>query len=172
MNTARISLTINGLPTGPHEVPETLPMIDYLHEYCGLTGTKFGCGIGACRACVIIRDNADGSSETVPTCITVAADFNGKKVRTIEGHAEGGRLTPLQKAFVQHFAFQCGYCTSGFVNEAQVFLEALALKPIPKAEVEAQILATMDSHICRCSGYVRYYEAIRAVVLANPKLTR
>jgi aerobic-type carbon monoxide dehydrogenase small subunit (CoxS/CutS family) len=172
MSTVRISITINGVATGPHEITQSLPMIDYLHEYCGLTGTKFGCGIGACRACVIIRDNADGSSETVPTCLTVAADFNGKKVRTVEGHAEGGQLTPLQKAFVQHFAFQCGYCTPGFVNEAQVLLEALARKPVPITEVEARILATMDSHICRCTGYLRYYEAIRAVILADPKLTR
>jgi aerobic-type carbon monoxide dehydrogenase small subunit (CoxS/CutS family) len=64
MNTMRISLTINGASTGPHEIPVTLPMIDYLHEYCGLTGTKFGCGIGACRACVIIQDHDDGTSET------------------------------------------------------------------------------------------------------------
>lgn len=172
MNTMRIALTINGVPTGPHQIPETLPMIDYLHEYCGLTGTKFGCGIGACRACAIIQDHDDGTSETVPTCITAAAYFDGKRVRTIEGHAVDGRLTPLQEAFLEHFSFQCGYCTPGFVNEAQVFLEALAREPVPKAEVEARILASMDSHICRCTGYVRYYEAIRAVILADPRLTR
>jgi len=172
MNTVRISLIVNGVATGAHEIPEALPMIDYLHEYCGLTGTKFGCGIGACRACVIIRDHDDGTSEAIPTCVTAAASFDGKKVRTIEGHAVDGGLTALQQAFLENFAFQCGYCTPGFVNEAQVLLEALARKPIPKAEIEAQILATMDSHICRCTGYVRYYEAIRAVILADPKLTR
>jgi aerobic-type carbon monoxide dehydrogenase small subunit (CoxS/CutS family) len=172
MNTVRISLTVNGVTTGPHEIPDDLRMIDYLHEYCGLTGTKFGCGIGACRACVIIWDHDDGTSEAIPTCITAAASFDGKRVRTIEGHAADGQLTALQQAFLEHFAFQCGYCTPGFVNEAQVLLETLARKPIRKADVEAQILATMDSHICRCTGYFRYYEAIRAVILADPKLTR
>ncbi|HEY7297371.1 MAG TPA: (2Fe-2S)-binding protein [Xanthobacteraceae bacterium] len=172
MNTARISVTINGTPTGPHEIPDVLPMIDYLHEYCGLTGTKFGCGIGACRACVIIQDNDDGTSRTVATCVVPAIDFNGKKVRTIEGHAADGRLTSVQEAFLQHFSFQCGYCTPGFVNEAQVLVEALAREPAPKAEIERRILAAMDSHICRCTGYVRYYEAIRAVILADPMLTR
>jgi len=172
MKTARISLTINGAPMGPHEIPETLSMIDYLHEYCGLTGTKFGCGIGACRACVIIQDRDDGTSEAVPTCIATAMDFAGKKVRTIEGHAAGGRLSPLQQAFLEHYSFQCGYCTPGFVNEAQALLENLARAPAPKAEIEQRILAAMDSHICRCTGYVRYYEAIRAVILADPTLTR
>jgi len=172
MNTARISLTINGAPMGPHEIPETLSMIDYLHEYCGLTGTKFGCGIGACRACVIIHDRDDGTSEAVPTCIATAMDFAGKKVRTIEGHAAGGRLIPLQQAFLEHFSFQCGYCTPGFVNEAQALLDNLARAPAPKTEIEQRILAAMDSHICRCTGYVRYYEAIRAVILADPRLTR
>jgi aerobic-type carbon monoxide dehydrogenase small subunit (CoxS/CutS family) len=172
VNTARISVTINGAPTGPYEIPDALMMIDYLHEYCGLTGTKFGCGIGACRACVIIQDYDDGTSRTVPACMVPAIDFNGKTVRTIEGHALAGQLTPIQEAFLQHFSFQCGYCTPGFVNEAQVLVEALAREPMPKGEIEARILATMDSHICRCTGYVRYYEAIRAVILADPRLTR
>jgi aerobic-type carbon monoxide dehydrogenase small subunit (CoxS/CutS family) len=172
MNTVRISLTVNGVAMGPHEIPDDLRMIDYLHEYCGLTGTKFGCGIGACRACVIIQDHDDGTSDAIPACITAATSFDGERVRTIEGHAADDRLTALQQAFLEHFAFQCGYCTPGFVNGAQVLLEALARQPIPKAEVEAQILAAMDSHICRCTGYVRYYEAIRAVILADPRLTR
>jgi len=172
MNAVRLGMTINGAPAGPHEVPQTLSMIDYLHEYCGLSGTKFGCGIGACRACVVILDHPDGTSEAVPTCIAAAIDFDGKRVRTVEGHAADGRVSPLQQAFLEHFSFQCGYCTPGFVNEAQVLLEALARKPIPRADVEAAIMAALDSHICRCTGYVRYYEAIRAVILADPKLTR
>lgn len=172
MKSIRIGLTVNGAPRGPDEVPGSLPMIDYLHEYCGLTGTKFGCGIGACRACVVIEDRPDGTSTTVPTCLLPASAFAGKKVRTIEGHAGKGGLTPLQQAFVQHFSFQCGYCTPGFVNEAQVLLEALAREPVPKAEVEVRIRAAMDGHICRCTGYIRYYEAIRAVILADPRLTR
>jgi xanthine dehydrogenase YagT iron-sulfur-binding subunit len=171
VNTALISVTINGSLTGPHKVPQSLTMIDYLHEYCGLTGTKFGCGIGACKACVIILDNDDGTSNAVPTCIAPATNFDGKRVRTIEGHARDGKLTPLQQAFLDHFSFQCGYCTPGFVNQAQTLLERLARQPIQKTELEAEILSAMNGHLCRCTGYVRYYEAIRAVVLADPKLT-
>ena len=98
--------------------------------------------------------------------------FIGKSVRTIEGVAREGELTAVQTAFLDHFAFQCGYCTPGFVNQAQVLVESLARVPVPKAEVEARILAAMDGHICRCTGYVRYYAALREVILADPKLTR
>jgi aerobic-type carbon monoxide dehydrogenase small subunit (CoxS/CutS family) len=171
VNRTSVSMTINGAPVGPHEIPESLSMLDYLHEYCGLTGTKFGCGIGTCRACVVILDHENGASSAVPTCVAPAAAFAGKKVRTIEGHAKDGKLTRLQQMFVDHFAFQCGYCTPGFVNEAQVLLEKLARQPIPKADLAARILEAMDGHLCRCTGYVRYYAAIRAAVLADPKLT-
>jgi len=172
MKTVSISMRVNGAMVGPHEVPEGLSMNDYLREYLNLTGTKFGCGIGACSACVVILDNADGTSSTVHTCITGAGFFANKSVRTIEGVARQGRLTPVQSAFLDHFAFQCGYCTPGFVNQAQVLVESLARAPVPKAEVEARILAEMDGHICRCTGYVRYYAALRDLILADPKLTR
>jgi aerobic-type carbon monoxide dehydrogenase small subunit (CoxS/CutS family) len=172
MKTVSISMRVNGAMVGPHEVPEGLSMNDYLREYLNLTGTKFGCGIGACSACVVILDNADGTSSTVHTCITSVDFFADKSVRTIEGVARQGQLTPVQTAFLDHFAFQCGYCTPGFVNQAQVLLENLARAPAPKAEVEARILAAMDGHICRCTGYVRYYAALRELILADPKLTR
>jgi aerobic-type carbon monoxide dehydrogenase small subunit (CoxS/CutS family) len=172
MKTMSISMTVNGAGVGPHQVPEGLSMNDYLREYLGLTGTKLGCGIGLCSACVVILDNADGTSSTVHTCINGADFFAGKSVRTIEGIAGAGRLTPVQAAFLDHFAFQCGYCTPGFVAAAQVLVESLAREPAPKAEVEARILAAMDGHICRCTGYVRYYAALRELILADPKLTR
>ena len=126
-------MTVNGVGVGPHEVPEGLSMNDYLREYLNLTGTKFGCGIGACSACVVILDDADGTSSTIHTCITGADFFAGKSVRTIEGIARDGKLTPVQAAFLDHFAFQCGYCTPGFVNQAQVLVESLARAPVPKA---------------------------------------
>jgi len=78
----------------------------------------------------------------------------------------------VQAAFLDHFAFQCGYCTPGFVNAAQVLVESLARAPTPRADVEARIVEAMDGHICRCTGYVRYYTALREVILADPKLTR
>jgi xanthine dehydrogenase YagT iron-sulfur-binding subunit len=172
MKAISISMTVNGARVGPHEIPEGLSMNDYLREYLNLTGTKLGCGIGTCSACVVILDETDGSSRAIHTCITEADYFAGKAVRTIEGLAAHGRLTAVQTAFLDHFAFQCGYCTPGFVNQAQVLIESLARAPAPKAEVEARILAAMDGHICRCTGYVRYYAALRELVLADPKLTR
>jgi aerobic-type carbon monoxide dehydrogenase small subunit (CoxS/CutS family) len=78
----------------------------------------------------------------------------------------------VQVAFLDHFAFQCGYCTPGFVNQAQVLVEGLARAPVGRGEVETRILEAMDGHICRCTGYVRYYAALREVILADPKLTR
>jgi xanthine dehydrogenase YagT iron-sulfur-binding subunit len=172
MKTISIRMTVNGVAVGPHQVPEGLSMNDYLREYLGLTGTKFGCGIGMCSACVVILDSGEGTSRTAHTCINEAEFFVGKAIRTIEGIAREGRLTPVQSAFLDHFAFQCGYCTPGFVNAAQVLVESLAREPVPKAEVEERILAAMDGHICRCTGYVGYYAALRDLILTDPTLTR
>ena len=141
MKTVSISMTVNGVGVGPHQVPEGLSMNDYLREYLGLTGTKFGCGIGMCSACVVILDGVEGTSHTVHTCINGAKFFAGKAIRTIEGIAHEGRLTPVQSAFLDHFAFQCGYCTPGFIERGA----GTAREPRPragaqKAEVEARIL--------------------------------
>ena len=163
-----ISLTINGTPHGPVEVRDELTMNDFLREYLGLTGTKFGCGAAQCLSCAVIVDEADGTSYTSPTCVVPAVSFTGKRIRTIEGHATNGELSALQKAFVEHFAFQCGYCTPGFVNEGQVLLERLARAPIARADLDRTILEALDGHLCRCTGYVKYHEAVRAVILADP----
>jgi aerobic-type carbon monoxide dehydrogenase small subunit (CoxS/CutS family) len=172
METVEISVTVNGQKTGPHTIPAGLVMIDFLHEYLGLTGTKFGCGIGVCHACVVIVEEPDGTGRTMRTCINGAADFAGKQVRTVEGHAKEGRLSGVQQAFVDHFAFQCGYCTSGFINEATCLLEDLARNPIGKDEVQERIETSLGEHICRCTGYVRYYEAVRDLILADPQFTK
>nr|WP_294977920.1 (2Fe-2S)-binding protein [uncultured Pseudomonas sp.] len=165
-----LNLTINGQTVGPVEVPEDLPMIDYLHEYQNLTGSRLGCGQGICHACVVIVDNPDGTSEEVRTCITGAHYFEGKKVRTIEGHAkreaDGSvkELNPIQQKFVDRFAFQCSYCAPGFVNAATVLVEKAQRQPLKKSELEATIEASLGHHICRCTGYVRYYDATREVL--------
>lgn len=172
MDMVEISLTVNGRKTGPHTIPAGLAMVDYLHEYLGLTGTKFGCGIGVCHACVVIVDEPDGTSSIMRTCINGAADFDGKQVRTVEGHAHDGRLSGVQQAFVDHFAFQCGYCTPGFINQATSLVEELARKPVAKDAVKDRIETALGDHLCRCSGYVRYYEALRDLILADPKLTK
>jgi aerobic-type carbon monoxide dehydrogenase small subunit (CoxS/CutS family) len=164
-----LSVTINGRTYGPTEVRDELTMNDYLREYLGLTGTKFGCGAAQCLSCAVIVDNPDGTSHTSPTCIVPAATFNGKSIRTVEGHAKNGELSVLQKAFIEHFAFQCGYCTPGFLNEGQVLLERLAKKRVPRADLEKIIGEALDGHLCRCTGYVKYHEAVRDVILADPQ---
>src|SRR3954467_6020606 len=126
-------------------------MNDFLREYLGMTGTKFGCGAAQCLSCAIIVDRPDGTSYTSPTCVVAAVSFNGKSIRTVEGHAKGSELTALQKAFIAHFAFQCGYCTAGFLNEGQVLLEQLAKKPVAREALEQTITEALDGHLCRCS---------------------
>jgi aerobic-type carbon monoxide dehydrogenase small subunit (CoxS/CutS family) len=144
-----LTVTINGRAHGPQNVRDDLTMNDFLREYLGMTGTKFGCGAAQCLSCAVIIDDPDRTSYTSPTCIIPAVRFDGKSIRTVEGHAKDGALTPLQKAFIEHFAFQCGYCTPGFLNEGQV-AEAL------------------DGHLCRCTGYIKYHQAVRDVILADP----
>jgi aerobic-type carbon monoxide dehydrogenase small subunit (CoxS/CutS family) len=162
-----LALTINGRAVGPVEVRDELTMNDFLREHLGMTGTKFGCGAAQCLSCAIIVDNADGTSHTSPTCVVPAVSFNGQKVRTVEGHAKGSELTALQKAFIEHFAFQCGYCTAGFLNEGQVLLERLAKTPVARDQLEKTIAEALDGHLCRCTGYIKYHEAVRDVVLAD-----
>ncbi|MDT8894825.1 (2Fe-2S)-binding protein [Halomonas sp. I1] len=170
LSTRPLRLTINGQAVGPVEVPDDLMMIDFLHEYQGLTGSRLGCGQGICRACVVILDHDDGTSEEMRICITGAHFFNGKRIRTIEGHAERGddgdivALNPIQRKFVDHFAFQCSYCAPGFVNAATVLVERLEREPVARADLEATIDRALGHHICRCTGYVRYYQAAKSAI--------
>jgi aerobic-type carbon monoxide dehydrogenase small subunit (CoxS/CutS family) len=162
-----LAITINGRDIPRTEVRDELTMNDFLREHLGMTGTKFGCGAAQCLSCAVIVDNPDGTSHTSPTCVVSAASFNGKAIRTVEGHAKNGELSPLQKAFIEHFAFQCGYCTAGFLNEGQVLLERLAKTPVARADLETTIAEALDGHICRCTGYIKYHEAVRDVILAD-----
>jgi len=163
-----LTVTINGRAYGPQDVRDDLTMNDFLREYLGMTGTKFGCGAAQCLSCAVIIDDLDRSSHTSPTCIVPAASFGGKSIRTVEGHAKNGELTPLQKAFINNFAFQCGYCTAGFLNEGQVLLERLTKAPIARADLEKTIAEALDGHLCRCTGYIKYHQAVRNVILADP----
>lgn len=173
-----ITLTVNGKQVGPMPVPEGLMLIDFLHEYLDLTGSRLGCGQGVCHACVVILDKADGSSEEVRSCITGAHYFDGKKIRTVEGHAKRNdkgevvSLSPIQQKFLEHFSFQCGYCTPGFVNAATVLLERLKREPVARDKVEQTISDSLNAHICRCTGYVRYFEAVKEVVMTTPGLVK
>ena len=177
LQTKPLSLTVNGTRVGPIDVPETLMMQDFLHEYLNLTGARMGCGQGICHACTVIVEAQDGTLREMRTCITGAHWFEGRKVVTIEGHARATatgeiELTPVQRAFIEHFAFQCGYCTPGFVTGATVLLDQLRRKPVPRAELEQVVTEALDKHICRCTGYVRYHTAVRDLILATPGLVQ
>ena len=163
-----LGITINGRAHGPMDVRDDVTLNDFLREFLGMTGTKFGCGAAQCLSCAVIVDESDGSSYTSPSCVVPAVSFNGEAIRTVEGHAKNGELSPLQRAFIEHFAFQCGYCTPGFLNEGQVLLERLAKKPVARTDLDQTITEALDGHLCRCTGYVKYHEAVRAVILADP----
>ena len=164
-----LNLTINGRKHGPIEVRDDLSMNDFLREMLGMTGTKFGCGAAQCLSCAVIIDNPDSTSYTTPTCVVPATNFDGKAIRTVEGHAKDGELSALQRAFIDHFAFQCGYCTAGFLNEGQVLLELLAREPVARDQLETVIADALDGHLCRCTGYIKYHQAVRDVILADAK---
>ncbi len=170
MKRRSISLTINGQPFSADDVPEHMPTVAFLHEVVGLTGTKYGCGVGSCRACTVLEVLADGSLKPVRSCVTPISYFEGKQIMTIEGHADAEQLTALQEAFLDEFAFQCGYCTSGFLNGASALIDDLKRHPVKEAELDERIKDAVGEHICRCTGYVRYYRAIRKVVMNTPGL--
>ncbi|MGU3540748.1 (2Fe-2S)-binding protein [Methylobacterium sp. A54F] len=169
-----LALTVNGQAVGPLPVPRDISMLEFLHEWLGLTGSRMGCGQGICHACTVMVEEPGGPRE-VRACITGAHWFAGRSVRTVEGHAttraDGAvELSPVQRAFVENFAFQCGYCTPGFVTGATVLVERLKRRPVPRGEVERVVTEALDPHICRCTGYVRYHQAVRDLILATPGL--
>ena len=169
-----LSLRVNGAAVGPIPVPVGTSLLDVLHEWLGLTGSRMGCGQGICHACTVMLEEAAGPRE-MRACITGAHWFEGRSIRTVEGHARTAPdgtvvLSPVQQAFIENFAFQCGYCTPGFVTGASVLIERLRREPIRRDEVERVVTEALDRHICRCTGYVRYHQAVRDLVLATPGL--
>jgi aerobic-type carbon monoxide dehydrogenase small subunit (CoxS/CutS family) len=123
-----------------------------LRSDLGLTGTKYGCGEGICGACTVLINK-----KATRSCQVTVKDIKGKEVITIEGLAKNGRLHPLQKAFMDHDALQCGFCTSGMIlNAYSLLLE----KPRP---TEAEIINGMDDNLCRCGAHVRIVQAIQSV---------
>jgi aerobic-type carbon monoxide dehydrogenase small subunit (CoxS/CutS family) len=145
-----VSFTLNGKPTRL-TVDETRPLLWVLRDDLGLTGSKFGCGEGVCGACTVIVDN-----KAIRSCVTSVGDVQGKHVLTIEGLARDGRLHPIQEAFVEHVAYQCGYCTPGMIMGAYAMLIEN-----PKA-TRADIVKQLDSHLCRCGAHVRIVSAVEA----------
>jgi len=165
-----IALTVNG---ARHEadVRDDLPLIDFLQQRLDLTGTKFCCGIGVCRACTVeVWRTPQSVPDVLLTCVTKAVDVDGQAIRTVEGLAQDGKLTALQQAFLDDYAFQCGYSTPGFLMAGEVLLQQLRISPIARSKVDDAIMNAVGAHICRCTGYVRYHAAIKKVVLATPGL--
>jgi len=131
------------------DLPPDRRVVDVLREDLGLTGTKEGCGSGECGACTIIVDN-----ETRLSCLMVAAQLAGRKVLTIEGLSKGGDLHPVQQAFIERGAVQCGFCTPGMALSAANFLEK---NDLPE---RSDIRYAVSGNLCRCTGYQKIIDAI------------
>jgi aerobic-type carbon monoxide dehydrogenase small subunit (CoxS/CutS family) len=143
-------------------------LVDYLHEELGLTGTKFCCGIGVCRACTVAVQRTESAPfEVLRSCVTPISTIEGFRVRTIESFSAQGKIHPLQKRFLSDFAFQCGYCTPGFLMAAWVLVERLRRSPLPEAELDEVIGDAIGAHMCRCTGYRRYWRALKAIVVES-----
>lgn len=143
-----ISFTLNRKPAQV-KVDDERMLLWVLRSDLGLTGTKFGCGEALCGACTVIVNN-----EPVRSCSTPIKDIAGKNVLTVEGLERDGALHPLQRAFVKHHAFQCGYCTPGMLMSAYALLQRIP-RPTP-----ADIINHMDNNLCRCGSHVRVVDAI------------
>ncbi len=165
-----VELTVNGTKV-KHRVAPSSMLADFLHETLNLTGTKVCCGMGICKACTFAyRDGEGRELKKAQACITPVTSMQGCEVQTVEGLSKDGKLSPLQEAFLEHFSFQCGYSTPGFLMGATVLMEQLKAKPIPVSELENAIRNAVGDNICRCTGYVRYWNAIREVVKKTPGL--
>jgi nicotinate dehydrogenase subunit A len=144
-----IRLAVNGKPYSVDMDPQT-SLLSVLRDQLDLTGSKYGCGEGQCGACTVL---IDGKAQR--SCVTRVGAVSGKQITTIEGLASGEQLHPVQEAFLEAGAMQCGYCTSGMIMSAVALLQR---NPAPK---ESEIIAFMDGNICRCGTYPRVVSAIQ-----------
>ena len=149
--THSITVTVNG-KTEYLTVPSHMTLLEMLRNQLALTGTKDGCSAGECGACTVLLDG-----EPINSCMVLAVEVDGRKVTTVEGLTdEDGRLTPLQKAFAECNAVQCGFCTPGMLLSAQALLKR---NPHPTQE---EIREALVGNLCRCTGYVRIIRAVQA----------
>ena len=144
-----MNISINNLIHEIKASPEH-SLLDVLRQEVKLTGTKYGCGEGNCGACTVLIDG-----EPMRSCITSVGSVTGREVTTVEGLAENGHLNLVQKAFVENSAFQCGYCTPGFVISATALLSKNSAPDI------SEIKSALSGHICRCGAYVRILKAVQ-----------
>jgi aerobic-type carbon monoxide dehydrogenase small subunit (CoxS/CutS family) len=145
---AHFRLTVNGRQRVVDTDPER-PLLEVLREDLKLTGTKYGCGEGQCRACTVILDE-----RPIVSCLTPVRAANGKSILTIEGLADGDGLHRVQKAFLEEGAMQCGYCTPGMI------LRTVALLKEQPKPTEAQVIEALNGNLCRCCGYPAILAAV------------
>ena len=145
-----VTITVNGEPRTAEVEPRTL-LVHLLREHLNLTGTHVGCDTSNCGACTVWLDG-----DAVKSCTLLAVQADGREVTTIEGISENGDLHPMQRAFHEHHALQCGYCTPGMVMTAIKLLEA---NPTPTDE---EIRHGLEGNLCRCTGYENIVAAVRA----------
>jgi aerobic-type carbon monoxide dehydrogenase small subunit (CoxS/CutS family) len=144
-----VNLNVNGVDRTV-TTDQRQRLLDVLREDLGLTGSKFGCGEGQCGACTVLIDGKASRS-----CITPISAVEGKSIRTIEGLAGKGSLHPVQEAFIEETAMQCGYCTSGMILSTVALLDR---NPNP---TDAEIVAALNGNLCRCNGYSKILDAVR-----------
>jgi carbon-monoxide dehydrogenase small subunit len=143
-----LSLVVNGDPI-TLEVSPFATLLDVLRENLELTGTKYACGEGECGACSVLLDG-----KLVNSCLVLAVECEGSSVVTIEGLAAGGQLHPIQQAFVEHGAVQCGFCTPGMIMATYALLQS---SPSPSEE---QVRRAFEGNLCRCTGYRKIVDAV------------
>lgn len=149
--TYTLTMTVNDRPVSVEIQPDEL-LVDVLRDRLGLTGTKIGCNEGECGACTVILDG-----QAVLSCLIPALRAEGSQITTIEALSDGDDLHPLQRAFVEHGAVQCGYCIPGFILSAKALLDR---NPRPTRD---EIKESIAGNLCRCTGYVKIIEAIESV---------
>ena len=152
-----LHLNINGRDYSLSLEPR-VTLLDALREHIGLAGTKKGCDRGQCGACTVLVDG-----RRINACLTLAVMHEGQRITTIEGLAQGDRLSPLQQAFLEHDAFQCGYCTPGQICSATALLEEV--RADGAGFTDDEIRERMSGNICRCGAYPNIVAAIREVAL-------
>jgi len=150
-----ITVQVNGVARGL-QLDSRVTLLDALRDHLGLTGTKKGCDQGACGACTILLDG-----RRVLSCLMLAAQCDGRRVTTIEGLADNGRLHPVQEAFIRHDALQCGFCTPGQI------MSAAGLLAEGRTGSDAEIREFSSGNLCRCGAYPNIVAAIREVAAAG-----